>query len=255
MNTHSFTHHSEVASRPSRAGEALSVLSEDFSIAPLGLVATLTTRRDGGPIRRIIAGRQTKPVGFYYSEKCGRFMPYESLNELNALYIAEADFRVVSYRIQPHAIWLAGVGDTDPTYYPDREDLLSSGVRRIVEVKKHKNLDSDYRAKIERARVHYEHHGMQFDIVDRDEIERQPRFAAAEQIQAYKRTSVTDGDLRNLRNVFNGRGSVAFGDAKAALGGKCLGFAKVSAMIVRRLVGIDLEVGIDDAVPLVRVRL
>lgn len=238
---------------PNASASAVTVM--DFSIFESGHVATLSARVDGRPIRRIIAGRQTKPVGFYYSEKCGRFMPYESFNELNALYIAEADFNVVSYRVQPHAIWLAGVEDRDPTYFPDREDILFSGVRRIVEIKKHKKFTPEYRAKITRAQLHYEHHDLQFEVLDRDDIERQPRFGSAEKLQAYKRTAITDADLRKLRELFHGRESICFGDARDVLGGRCLGFAKLGAMIVRRLVGIDLDGGIDDDTALLRVRL
>ena len=59
------------------------------------ILAAIIERDDGGPMRPIATGRRRRVVGSYYSFKCGHASPWESRNELHALYHAEVRFDVV----------------------------------------------------------------------------------------------------------------------------------------------------------------
>jgi len=243
--------------RPAARSRALGdTIITDFSVPELGLIATRQSRKDGGPICPLDAGRQTKPVGFYYSVKCGRFMAYRSLDELHAFYNAEVDTEVVSYRLRPHTLEFDLYG-RPCEYTPSREETLSDGGARIRDVKEALDPahDSSHTAKLERARLLYRSHGIPFDVEDRDHIEALPSFKIIEHIQAYRRTSATAGDLQCVRETFGDRRSVPFIEVRDRFASAPHGFAKISAMIVRRLVGINLSDGLSHMTPIFRVRL
>jgi hypothetical protein len=183
-------------------------------------------------------------------------MAYKSPTELHALYNAEVDTEVVSYRLRPHTLEF-DLDGRPCEYTPGREETLSDGGIRIREVKAALDPahDSLHTAKLERARLLYRSHGIPFDVQERHHIEALPSFKIIEHIQAYRRTSATAGDLQCVREAFGDRSSVPFVEVRDRFASAPHGFAKISAMIVRRHLGIDLSDGLSDMTPLFRVRL
>lgn len=218
---------------------------------PWGITAALIEREDGGPVRPIATGRRRRPVGCYYSFKCGQAFPWESRTELLGIYHAEVRFDVVDYRVQPHTLEMFHEG-RKLRYTPDLEHRLSDGRTEIVEIKGEFDAlaDPNYTAKLGIARDVYAAAGQSFRVVDRKELEAQPRFKAIEEIQNYRRTAITPTDMFVVSNIFKGKGGVTLGDMKGIYGNPIVGMAKTYAMMVRRIVEIDITGGLNDDSPL-----
>jgi hypothetical protein len=229
---------------------------QDISVPGLGLVATIWRRTDNGPMRALRSGRQANPVGRYPSKKMGCALPYESPGELHGFYEAEADVNVIRYYAQPHTITMM-MADEWVNYTPDRLEILADGTTSINEMKGLLNWKRDplYQAKLERARLHYESRHWQFRISERAEVEALPRFKVAEYIQAYRRTSITAHDLLLMRMLFGDCESICLPAALCRYPSRAVGLSKISAMVVRRLIGLDLDQGFSDDSRLWRIRL
>lgn len=214
---------------------------------PWGITAALIEREDGGPLRPIATGRRRRPVGCYYSYKCGRASPWESRTELLGLYHAEVRFDVVDYRAQPHTLEMFHEGKKFK-YTPDLEQRLADGRVEIVEIKGEFDAlaDPDYTTKLEVARDVYAAAGQSFRVVERKELEAQPLFKAIEEIQNYRRTAITASDMFLISNLFKTKEDVTLGDMKGAYGNPIVGMAKTYAMMVRRIVEIDIARGLDN---------
>lgn len=213
----------------------------NFDSSVLGFPASLYFQPGGEPIRQITNGRRSRPVGRYYSIKNGRAIPWESRNELHAFYHAEVSPSVVSYRAQPHTLHLV-INGVSRFYTPDREEELATGQRHVVEVKDEFEAESDpdYGTKIEYARAVYRLSGKLFSIQERAQIEAQPLFDAVEAIQRFRRTAVTHQDIFVIREMFAGNEVLPLLTVRDAFKSVPLGFAKLSAMMVRRVLVLDL---------------
>lgn len=215
-----------------------------------GVLAAIIERDDGGPMRPIATGRRRRPVGCYYSFKCGYASPWESRNELHGLYHAEVRFDVVKYRAQPHTLEMIYEG-RKCKLTPDLELVLSNGRVEIIEIKGDFDAlaDPDYSAKLEMARQVYGSIGQTFRVVDRKQLEAQPRFKAIEEIQNYRRTAITTGDMFLVSNLFKSGEPLTLADLKGAYGNAIVGMAKAYAMMVRRVIEIDITRGLNDNSP------
>jgi len=214
---------------------------------PYDIVATIIERDDGGPMRPIAAGRRRRAVGSYYSFKCGHASPWESRNELYGLYHAEVRFDVVNYRAQPHTLEMIHEGQRYK-FTPDLELHLADGRIEIIEIKGEFDalVDPAYSQKLKMAGEMYRSIGQSFRMVDRQELEAQPRFKAIEEIQNYRRTAITPSDTMVLSKLFRASDIVTMGDIKRAYGNAIVGMAKAYAMMVRRIVEIDIANGLSD---------
>lgn len=221
------------------------IIKTEFHASALGVNVTLLSRGDGGPIRPILNGRRARTAWNYYSMKNGFSLPCESKNELHALYHAEVSHHVVRYRVQPHTARFV-VGNGLREYTPDLEETHSDGRVTITEVKEvfKEEADPAYAEKLRVARRFYEDQGMNFRILERADIEAQPVFDSVETIQAFRRTVITAADILQVRSVIGARESAPLSEVRDAFKTSALGFAKLAAMMVRRLICIDLERGL-----------
>jgi hypothetical protein len=193
---------------------------------------------------------QKRAVGRYYSQKCGRSLFWESRNELHGFYAAEVRTDVVCYRAQPQTLVIE-VADAFRRYTSDREDILADGTIEIVEVKNVFDAERDpyYTLKLEQVGEFYRSRGQSFRILERAEIEAQPRFEAVELIQAFRRTVITLADIFSVYDLFAAHDTRSLAEVRALWENSALGFAKMCALMVRRNISIDLDQGLTDATP------
>lgn len=215
-----------------------------------GLLATWVKRADNGPMRPIATGRRHRPVGSYYSVKNGQALAWESRNELHGFYHAEVRTDVVGYLAQPHT-WEINADGRKLKYTPDLELHLASGATEIVEIKGvfESAVDPDYSAKLDLVSLLCDRIGRSFRIIDQDALEAEPRFRAIEEIQSYRRTAINTADLLVVFELFAGRDSVSLGEVKQAFFNPMLGMAKAYALVVRRVIEIDIAQGLSDLSP------
>lgn len=204
---------------------------------------------ESGPSRNIITGRRNRPVGLYCSTKNGAGCPWESGNELHALYLAEVSPDVVRYKTQPETLSIA-INGTKKRYTPDLKEVMADGRVVISEIKEDADdLDPCYRQKLDYVRTYYRERGIEFRIIDRAYIEAQPRFESAEAIQLFGRTVVTAADVMLAREMLAGNTEVALWELRDRYKTIPLGFAKICGMVVRRIISIDLSVKLGPYTP------
>lgn len=234
----------------------------DIESAILGLrtVAEIAEDPRGGPVRRIINGRQRRPVGRYSSRKAGRALPWESRAERAFFWHCEADPAVVDYLPQPHKLTIKTDGGPDLVYYPDLRRNMSDGRVEIREIKSAASeryaAEPDYALKLDLAREVYEGLGWHFGVLrEEDDILRPAvRLETVWAIQRRRHVRVDARDEFALLGAIAREGGEApLGVAAEALGGGCLGLAKVAASVVRRIASVPLDRRLDDDTPVTAV--
>jgi hypothetical protein len=221
---------------------------------PKGEFAYFSEREGGLPVRAIVTGRRSRRTGAYFSVKCGYAVPWESGNELRAIYDAEVRTDVVRYRVQPHTLHL-GDGKGVRQYTPDLELQLIDGTIEIVEVKGRfiEDADPQYSEKLNAARKVYAITGHKFRVIEYDQC-RDAQSKAVDEVQAYRRVVITPGDTIAIAELFRTEDQLPLGCISLGSGNGIVDRAKLCAMMVRRIVDIDLSKGLraDSMVRLIR---
>lgn len=201
-------------------------------------------RAEDRPVRLTRRGRRHRPSGVYFSVKCGYGVPWESRNELHSFWSAEVDSNVLRYRAQPHTLEMV-IDGRRHHYTPDRQDWMADGRIEIIEIKDTFDRESDdlYAEKIRRAEAIYVGLGFRFRVIARKEIEREPAFRAVQTIQFYRRAQISPQAILHVQRALS-LGQRSLGDVVDAIGPTSTATCQAYAMIVRRLLGIDLSNGL-----------
>ncbi|WAC59789.1 TnsA endonuclease N-terminal domain-containing protein [Brevundimonas sp. SL130] len=194
------------------------------------------------PIRSIITGRRVQTTGSYASRKAGRSQVFESMTERAFFMHCEVDTHVVDYRAQPFRFEFHLDGQWR-TYIADCVRLLGSGQVEVVELKSDlRDLkDIDYQAKLERVRSLCRQLGWRFTVVRRRHLER--NLTVHRNIEFVQQDRLTDFDDLDIYRVTGAlkEGARPFDEVTNVLGRGVTGAAIVRAMMVARIVDIDLR--------------
>lgn len=200
-------------------------------------------RGDGGPVRLRRNGRSATARGLYFSVKSGRHLPYESHLELHDLWRAEVDVEVVRSWPQPFTLTYAD-GDRLRRYTPDRRDLRADGGVEVVEVKQ--DASEVAPAKIAAVQEALVARGWRYRVVARAEIEREPAFSAIRLVQRHRRTSLDATDALRVQAAL-AAGPLPLERVAPHLGSGPQALAKTCALMVRRVLAIDVGQGLTSA--------
>jgi hypothetical protein len=206
---------------------------------------------DGGPVRTIRNFNQRIPSGRYFSFKCRRPLDWEAFHERHLFWICDADARVRTYLSQPHKLVMHLTNGRSLIYFPDLSRQMEDGTTEIIETKKTKeevSSDPDYELKLEFARDVYEtERGWTFRILTaEDDIEIEPLLSNARTIKRDGSTRILTPDIEELLSAFDAaRGPLAYAKAVEALTrgevSRRYAQAKLHALVIRRLAGIDIR--------------
>ena len=199
-----------------------------------------SARPDGGPVRLRRNGRRSIANGLYFSVKSGRHLPYESHLELHDLWRAEVDVGVVRSWPQPFTLTYAD-GDGLRRYTPDRKDERAGGRVEIVEIKE--DAAEVTTAKMLAVEEALSARGWSYRVVGRAEIEREPAFSAIRTVQRHRRTALDETDAMRIRAML-GSSFSPLREVMAELGSGPQALARACALMVRRVVAIDLTEGL-----------
>lgn len=239
-----------------------------------GVVATIVRSEEGGPLRRIITGRKTKPTATVPCLKSGfRNMPVESMKcELPTLQISEVATAVHALMSQSHRLEIYIEGEDAPLiYFPDLElevepqflQNIQRGVpfaeaashrllgtpsrlckKLVVEVKDDddpRNCDEVYQEKLELARQAYRMKGIHFIVIRRSVDLKPSLLATFVPIALNAMTSVDARHSAIAVAVLGSEGVGHYGRLLEAFGGGPRGEATLHALQVRRVISIDLR--------------
>lgn len=228
---------------PKTLPAAIERLVQSDGASTSGPFGRIVITPDGRPIRSIITGRRHIVTGTYPSRKARCAMPHESMNELAFFYDCEVDTQVMDYRAQPFR--LEFVLDGQPrAYIADCARLLSDGTVEVIEIKGDRQALSDesYAAKLRAVREFCHRLGWRFRIVFReDTVAARVRRENVYLIQSKRTVSYTASHCYlalDLLHRLNGEASL--GEVAQVLGDSRLGTSIAMAMMVGRVLDIEL---------------
>ena len=221
---------------------------EPLSWESLSAAATLVATPCGAPIRTIVTGRRVITTGVYASRKAGRPQPYESMNERAFFMHCEVDTEVLDYRAQPFRLEFALEG-RKRTYIVDCVRLMADGGIEVVEVKSDPQAlrDHDYAEKLDAVRTICEQVGWRFRLVFKKALLEPAAFHRnVLDVQSWRMTEYTSADVFWIVEALRQTSGTVLGDLVEHFGARALGLAKLKAMMVGRIVKIDLTQQIGD---------
>lgn len=212
------------------------------SIEPASALLVVTP--DGGPLRSILTGRRIIVTGFYDSQKAGRALPFESMNEAALLKYCEVDTRVVDYLSQPFRFEFV-MGGKKRIYLADCARLLDDGTVEVVEAKGDRFSigDLDYVQKLDCVRDLCLELGWRFKVITRKRLlEPAAVHANVEFIQSRRHVPVdTLSAHRAIERILHDDGRSTLGRLAEIWTSWQSGLAAIQSMMVRRRLAIDIR--------------
>lgn len=210
----------------------------------LGRIAgpVIVHRQNWKPVRLILNGRRKSASGAFASLKVGVSLPWESRNELTGMEYAEVDSRVKAFHAQPMTIYWRR-GEASYSYTPDRLEIRSGGVMRLVEMKSRSDapLGTDYAQKLDDACEIMTAYGAEFDVESGEGLRASPAYSSVRRILYHSRTRLDVEDASKLDRAFAHRQSCEAHDFISLYPESEVGMAKLSSLIVRGRVSFDLN--------------
>jgi hypothetical protein len=211
---------------------------------PLLPSATVVLAPDGAAIRSVLTGRRVMVTGFYNSRKAGRALPYEGMNELALLKHCEVDTSVIDYRSQPFRFEFVIEG-AKRIYIADCVRLLDDGTVEVIEAKGRLRqlLAPDYAEKLDAVRDACVKLGWRFRVLSQKQLfEPHQVYANVDRIQSRRMVRFDQIDAyRAIEHVERLGGQTTLGSLADVVAAGPRGLAISQAMMVRRLVKIDLS--------------
>lgn len=194
----------------------------------------------GVRVRPMFDGERSTFRWNYYSVKNWSHVACASPDGLRALYHAEVCTDVVGYRTQVEPARLK-VGRRSVTFEPHLEETLFDG--RII-ISTFADLLEDHDSGkpeiVEHALAYYAALGIDFRVRGHPEIGHESTADAVEAIQTFRRTRFTDEDIWLVKEAISKQHAVPLAEVRDTFKSPALGFAKLSAMMVHRIIAIDL---------------
>jgi hypothetical protein len=250
-----------------------------------GAIAEIFSRGDH-PYRKLVNGRQRKPVGRPVMIKAGmRAVEWESIKAEKPMYeLCEVATPVHAMSSQPHLLRMKIVGQRERldfipdlrltvdtsfavravggsfveavrNWRPVRQGTLSTLIVEVKDDDDPRNDDPDYQHKLELAKQVYRGIGWFFTTVVRSKhIVHSQTDLAVYRLFLKRKATISPGDLSAVRNAFGSKETLTWKEVVHALGRGPTGVSKASAMHVRRLISVDITAPVTDNSKVVRVQ-
>ena len=170
---------------------------------------------DDGKVRsrKIVTRSRARPTGKYPSWKMGRMMQWESINELNAYRLLDADPAAIAYHEQPLTIRYRLNGE-EHTHYPDT--LVQWGAsRELWEIKPSAQaMRPEY---IERTRLleaALPKLGFEYRMVLAEDLAKEPRLSNVLTILKFGRVPIHELVREKIRRAIDATGGITWGSVQ-----------------------------------------
>lgn len=189
--------------------------------------------------RKIVTRSRARPTGKYPSWKMGRMLQWESINELNAYRLLDADPAAIAYHEQPLTIRYT-INDEAHVHYPDT--LVQWGAsRELWEIKPTvQALRPEYQERTKLLEAALPQLGFAYRLVFAEELAKEPRLSNVLSLLKYGRAAVTVADREKLRRVMDVSGGATWGDVMDGVFGK-YGRSHICRLALEGQVRINLE--------------
>jgi hypothetical protein len=229
--------------------QKLAIPASAESWTAVSAVGRVVTTPDDRPIRSVLTGRRRLVTGSYASRKARRAMPHESMNELAFFHLSEVETDVVDYRSQPFRFEFVLDGK-QRVYIADCARLLADGRVEVVEIKSDRRSlkDPDYAAKLWTVGQICQRIGWRFKVVLKEELLLPPAWRKnILLVQSQRHVRYSAPDLYGALDLLDREGGeTELGRLAHTLGDPRRGRAVAMAMMVGRVVDIDLRASVTD---------
>ncbi len=189
--------------------------------------------------RKIVTRSRARPTGKYPSWKMGRMIQWESINELNAYRLLDADPAAIAYHEQPLTIRYQLDGELH-THYPDT--LVQWGTsRELWEIKP--SAQAQRPEYIERTRLLeavLPQFGFAYRLVLAEDLAKEPRLSNVLTLLKFGRAPVPELAWEQIRRATCDGRELVWGDVVAGALGK-YGRSHICRLVLEGRVSANLE--------------
>jgi hypothetical protein len=206
---------------------------------------------DDGKVRsrKVVSRSRARATGKYPSWKMGRMVQWESVNELNAYRLLDADPAAIAYHEQPLTIRYQLHGEVH-THYPDT--LVQWGAsRELWEIKP--SVQASKPEYVERTRLlesALPQLGFAYRLVLAEDLAREPRLSNVLRLLKFGRAPLPEQAREQIRRAFDTNGEMTWGTVQEGALGRH-GLNQVCRLILEGQVGINLNVALTKGTTLV----
>ena len=189
--------------------------------------------------RKVVTRSKARPTGKYPSWKMGRMIQWESINELNAYRLLDANPSVSGYHEQPFTIQYQLNGEVR-LHYPDTL-VLFGATKELWEIKPASDVvKPDVAERTALLTGALPNHGFAYRLVIAEELGREPRLTNVLALLKFGRNPISSVDREHLRMVLLQEGWITWGAlASGAIGAK--GRHVVCRLVLEGVLTFDLD--------------
>lgn len=190
--------------------------------------------------RKVVTRSRARPTGKYPSWKMGRMLQWESVAELNAMRLLDADPSVLFFAEQPLILRYRLNGESR-LHYPDQLVKRDTGSKELWEIKSERDAArSDVAARTALLRAALPTYGYEYRLVYAEELRRQPRLSNVLEILTWGRGPITAVDRERTRALLTRVPAVTWGAAVSGAVG-CSGRQVLSRLVLEGMVAFDIN--------------
>lgn len=189
--------------------------------------------------RRIVSRSRARPTGKYPSWKMGRMIQWESINELNAYRLLDANPAALAYHEQPLTITYMLNGEVHK-HLPDAM-VQWGGSRELWEIKEAKDASRpEVAARTRLMEDALPQLGFAYRIVLAEDLAKEPRLSNVLTVLKFGRSSISEIETEQLRQAFFVAREVTWGAVLAGALGK-FGRNHICRLILEGKLHLNME--------------
>lgn len=170
--------------------------------------------------RKVVTRSRARPTGKYPSWKMGRMLQWESVAELNAMRLLDADPSVPFFAEQPLLLRYQLRGESR-LHYPDQLVKRDTGSKELWEIKSERDAArEDVAARTALLRAGLPTYGYEYRLVYAEELRRQPRLSNVLEILKWGRGAITAVERERIRALLTRAPAVTWGAAVSGAVGR-----------------------------------
>lgn len=189
--------------------------------------------------RKVVSRSRARPTGKYPSWKMSRMIQWESINELNAYRLLDANPVVTSYHEQPYVIRYE-LDKQIHLHYPDVL-VLSGGSKELWEIKPSSEAEKhEYVERTELLAAELPNLGFSYRLVIAEDLAQEPRLSNALTILKFGRLPISDVAREQLRQAVLKTGAINWGSVTSGAFGP-MGRQLVCRLVLEGVLSFDVE--------------
>jgi len=188
--------------------------------------------------RKVISRSKARATGKYPAWKMGRMVHWESVHELHAFRLLDANPAVQAFYEQPLTIHYV-LGGAPHRHYPDVLVVLTNGTKELWEIKTAEDAaEPEYAARTAFLQAALPDQGFEYRMILGEDLGRNPRLGNVMTVLKFGRAPLSIVEHENVRRAL-AIGPIPWGAATALLGSR--GQSLLSRSFLEGRLSFDIE--------------